>query len=161
MRQRLAIRLLQLNLHVREYRHMVLRCESGQMINASVKNDTGKKKKTHLVLHAEFALALRRPAQLVRITKHIVQRYLRHGRELVLADLAINNCPPARIKPTDHRTWITALVSTTSEWGGGLRTLKFDGRDNFDRHDRLKYDRFGLEVRLTERAYSSEAKREL
>ena len=59
--------------------------------------------KAHLVFHAELALALRSAPQLARVPEHIIQRHFRHGRKLVLADLAINNSPTARIQPADHR----------------------------------------------------------
>ena len=60
------------------------------------------RRSTYLVLHAEFALALRCPAQLAGVRKHIGQRHLRHGRELVWANLAINDSPTTCTWPTDH-----------------------------------------------------------
>ena len=102
MRQRLAIRLLQLNLYVREHRHVILRWRR-TMVSQSCMYDNENQKKTHLVLHAKLAFALRSAPQLARVPKHIIQRHFRHGRKLVLADLAINNSPTARIQPADHR----------------------------------------------------------
>ena len=101
MRQRLAIRLLQLDLHVREHRHVILRYRT--KVSQSWMYDS-ENKKMHLVLHAKLALALRSAPQLARVPEHIIQRHFRHGRKLVLADLAINNSPTARIQPADHRT---------------------------------------------------------
>jgi hypothetical protein len=42
-------------------------------------------------------------AQLAQVPKHIIQCHLRHGRKLVLADLAIDNRSTARVEPTDYR----------------------------------------------------------
>ena len=56
--QRLAIRFLQLNLHIREHRHVILRAD--HRVNNAIYRNT--KKRTHFVLHAELALALHRPS---------------------------------------------------------------------------------------------------
>ena len=75
------------------------------VVNASCPVRYQNVEKHNLMLHAELALALRRPAQLARVPKHIVQHHLRHGRELVLANLVIDDSSTTRVQPADHRTW--------------------------------------------------------
>lgn len=58
----------------------------------------------YLVPHAELALALCRTAKLRRVAEHIVEGHLRYRRELVLADLRVNDGTTARVQSTNDST---------------------------------------------------------
>jgi hypothetical protein len=125
--QRLLVCRLELDLDVGKNRHVVL------SRNVSTVYPTQSRAiKYHLILHAELSLALRRPTNLVRVPKHVIQRHLRHTRELVFAALRIDDRTTTGVQAPNHGR------------------LELDGCDDLDGHDRLENDRLGLGERLTE-----------
>lgn len=64
-----------------------------------------EKERSDLVLHAELALPLRTSAQLIRVSKHIVQSNLRNYREFIVADLAVNNGASSGVQTANNRTY--------------------------------------------------------
>lgn len=60
----------------------------------------------YLVLHAELSFALGRTAELVGITKHIVQSNFSNSGEFVITDFTINNGATASVQSPNDLTYI-------------------------------------------------------
>jgi len=55
-------------------------------------------------LSLSLTFALRRATELIGVSKHIVKGYLGNTRELLIANVTIQNGAPSRVQPTNNLT---------------------------------------------------------
>lgn len=59
---------------------------------------------TYLILHSEFALALRHATKGVRVAEHVVQCNFGGDREFIFTNLAVDDITPTSVETADNST---------------------------------------------------------